>query len=323
MRIFFIILLTLLLIPALILTGVLGTANRIITESFISSSLRDIIDTVDLSDILVENLGDGDEGGEDREEGEGEDREEGEPDLLAIIVPHLNLDEILGDVSETLVHQAFGYLTGDTDSIVLSVDLSPIVQQVEDLFMNKDFFLEQVAEFDPEEYEQLKDLPDEELREFQEEVFADISGEMDFGLEEFDLIAMLAEDDSETLDVLSGIRDAYGKMKPAMFIAAGACLILIAIMILIKPVGGLIAAGVALILNGGLFALVPTVFNAMSNTILSALAEDEGAEIAELVKTLFSRVLAVPRNIGLIYLGLALAFIIAAIVIKKVKTKKA
>lgn len=315
MRIFFIILLTLLLIPALLFTGLLGTANRIITESFITSSLRDVFDTVDLADILVENLGDGDEGGEDREEGE--------PDLQAIIVPHLNFDEILGDVSETLVQQAFGYLTGDTDAIILSVDLSPVVQQVEDLFMDKEFFLEQVAEFDPEEYEQLKDLPDEELREFQEEVFADIGDEIDFGQEELNLIAMLEEDDPETLDILSGIRDAYGKLKPAMFIGAGACLILIAVIILIKPVGGLIAAGVALILNGSLFALVPTVFNAMSSTILSTLVEDEGVEMAELVNTLISKVLAVPRNIGLIYLGLALVFITAAIVITRVKAKKA
>lgn len=307
MRTLLIILLTLFLVPALLITGILGTANWVLTESFISSSIREVVAQVNFEEIVVDNI-----------HGESGDTEE----FAKLILPHLNFGVILGDISESLVQGVFGFLTGKTDDIALTLDMSPLVGQMEELLLDKDFFLDQAKQLDPAEYELLKKLSDADLREIQEKAVTEAKAEAELNFDQVDIFAKLTEDNPGIMDMLIKVRTAFSRMRTALYIGAGACLVLIALLLVIRLSGGLVAAGIAMVINGGIFVLIPTAFKALSGTLLANIPKTPGVDAGELVYTLVSKVMAVPRNIGLIYCAVALVLFLAAFISDKIKTKR-
>jgi len=100
MRAFLVFLITLFLIPALIITGVLGAVRTIMSEPFIVRTLEEIIMAADLQQLLHEYLA---------QEAE---LSPGQQEFIETVLPRLDLNKVLVDLSKTASSTIFAFLSG-------------------------------------------------------------------------------------------------------------------------------------------------------------------------------------------------------------------
>lgn len=314
MRTFLIILLSFMLVPVMLVTSALGIVNVVLTESFVISTIEEVDLFGHLEELLPELI----EESIDDEPAETEEEEEINP--MEVLIPRLELSPILQPVTDSLVGQLFDYLNGKIETVEFTLDLSPIVRQTEDMIMDRDTFIEIMLEVEPENTDELLQLSDKEIAEAQQEALEGFREEVasgDIFPEEIhvDFIEMLSEDDPDFLDTLDDIKFTFNHKSTALWIGIGACLLIIALMLLLKLTGGMNATGICLLLVGG-----PMAFGAISaqlamNFIIDVIADEVPVDMIGVVEGLLRQFLSPPRNIGLAYtVGAIVLFTLSGII---------
>lgn len=321
MRIYLIVLLSLVLIPLLLATTTLAMANIVLTESFVTATLEKANLFGVIEDTLPEFFEDSFE--EEMEEGEGE---EGNP--FAVIMPRLEFGGIVEELGGSLIGKVFAYLSGAADTVEFTLDFSPIAQQIEAMILDKEIFVEVMMEVEPDRAHELERISDEELAEIQQEVLAgfreDVEGGDFPGEMHVDFVEMLKEDDPNAVDFLDNIRLAYSYMRTALFVALGVCLLIVLLMLLLSRPGGMTAAGICMLLVGGPLAAGAVTARLSMSRIVAMIPDDAPGAIQEVAEGLLGHFLSVPRNIGLgLSLGAIVLFALAVVVTRAKKRKLA
>ena len=315
MRIFLVILLALLFIPLLLGTTVIGIANSVLTEDFIRTTLDEINLYEQLEEMLPGLL-------EEQLAGDG-DGDPGEVDPMDILLPRLNLVPIVKDATEGLIGQVFSYLNGDTHMIMLNMDTSGIIDQVEAIIMDREELTDLMREVEPEIVPELEQLTDAEFQEFQEETLASFQEEADIpDSVEVNLLEQLSEENPEILDTLDTVRTIYGYMRIALWVGLGACGFVFLLMLLCSFVGGLVTSAICMLLIGVPLSAASIGVSLSFNRLVALVGAEIPADMLGVVEGLIKQVISVPRNIGLALVGLAIIFILLAIIIGSIKGKR-
>ena len=315
MRIFLVILLALLFIPLLLGTTVIGIANSVLTEDFIRTTLDEINLYEQLEEMLPGLL-------EEQLAGDGD----GDPDEINpmdVLLPRLNLVPIVKDATEGLIGQVFSYLNGDTHMIMLNMDTSGIIDQVEAIIMDREELTDLMREVEPEIVPELEQLTDAEFREFQEETLASFQEEADIpDSVEVNLLEQLSEENPEILDTLDTVRTIYGYMRIALWVGLGACGFVFLLMLLCSFVGGLVTSAICMLLIGVPLSAATIGVSLSFNRLVALVGAEIPADMLGVVEGLVKQVISVPRNIGLALVALAIIFILLAIIIGSIKGKR-
>ena len=315
MRIFLVILLALLFIPLLLGTTVIGIANSVLTEDFIRTTLDEINLYEQLEEMLPGLL-------EEQLAGDGD----GDPDEINpmdVLLPRLNLVPIVKDATEGLIGQVFSYLNGDTHMIMLNMDTSGIMEQIEAIIMDREQLIDIVGEIDPDFVPQLEQATDAEFQEFQEETLASFQEEADIpDSVEVNLLEQLSEENPEILDTLDNVRTVYGYMRIALWVGLGACGFVFLLMLLCSFVGGLVTSAICMLLIGVPLSAATIGVSLSFNRLVALVGAEIPADMLGVVEGLVKQVISVPRNIGLALVALAIIFILLAIIIGSIKGKR-
>ncbi len=315
MRIFLVILLSLLLIPLLLGTTVIGIANAVLTEDFIKTTLDEIDLYGQLEEmlpgILEEQLG-----------GNGEPPP-GEVNPMEVLLPRLNLTPIVREAADGIIGQVFSFLNKDTDEIILTMDTSGIMEQIEAIIMDREQLTDLMREIEPDIVPQLEQASDAEFSDFQQEVLNDFRQEADIPESvEVNLLEQLSEENPELLDTLETVRTVYGYMRLALWISLGACGVVFLLMLLCSFVGGLVASAICMLLIGVPLSAATIGITMSFGRIVDIIGAEIPADMLGIVEGLVTQVVSVPRNIGLGLGGVAIVFIILAIIVGSIKSSR-
>lgn len=303
MRTVLLILLSLTLVPLLLATILLGTANLMLTESFVLETIEEIglfrvLDEM-VSDLVAEDLA----------------TEANQ--LIEPFLPHLEFAVIIEDVGKNLVAKTFAYLEGDSDSIVLIFDFRPLMTQIEDMVMDREAFISLIASQDQDTADMLGKLPAEELLDIQKQMRDDLLAEDNLPTElELDMLEMIPE--------LEQLRSFFAVKNKLVIGAIVAALVLMTLMLSIRLAAGLAASGATLVAAGAaLLISINTIEGWYGRWSLAAEGELP-AESVNMLAGLLGRLLPLPRDIAAAccFVG-AVAIILALTTIWEKKVKRA